>query len=502
MKPHRIRTCMSLLLAIVLSFSVCFFAFAETDANGFKYIVTNAEKKEAQITGHSGVSINLSIPKEVDGYTVKSIKSEAFKNDKAIISVTIPDTVETIGSECFSGCTFLATVKLGSKVSSIGSKAFENCAVLTSISLPAATSSIGAQAFYGCAALSKFTVDSSNLAYKSDDKGVLFNRLGTTLIAYPAGSSAKTYEVPKVTVIENYAFAGTKSLTEVTLPDTVITVGKGAFKNCAALEKVKLPGNLSKLEDELFSGCKKLSSLSFPATVKSIGANAFSGCTSIPALTIPANVTTVGAEAFSGCTGISSVTIRKGLTTLPGSAFSGCTGNKEFKIQESSTFTVEKGVLFNKDGTQLIAYPAGSTASEYTVGDKVKTIGAYAFDSCKNLQKLHIPATVKTLTDPVVKNCGDTVIYVEDASPAHSYFKDHTSGYASLKVGADLPGDVNADGAVDNADVILLRRYVAKWKDIKIQTNAADVNKDSAIDNADVILLRRFVAGWKNVTLK
>ena len=174
-----------------------------------------------------------------------------------------------------------------------------------------------------------------------------------------------------------------------------------------------------------------------------------------------------------------------------------------FKIKdEDASFSVDNGVLFNKDGTRLIAYPAGSSTAEYVVGSKVTTIGANAFDSCKNLKKLHIPATVKTITEPAVKNCSGLTIIVENDSPAKTYFQRHTSGYTTLKIGADMPGDVNGNGEVDNADVILLRRYVAKWKNIDIQKDAADVNKDSEIDNADVILLRRYVAGWKNVTLK
>lgn len=500
MKPNRICTILSVLLAIVLSLSAGFVVFAEQSSTGYQYIADNA-KKTAQITGYSGGAITLAIPSEIDGYKVTSLKSEAFKGKNTLLSVAIPDTVTTIGTECFSGCTLLGTLDLGKGVSSIGSKAFENCAVLNSVTLPAATSSIGALAFYGCKALTKFTVNESNLAFKSVD-GVLFNRLGTTLIAYPAGRSSSSYTSPDVAVIESYAFAGAKNLTSVTLSASTITVGKGAFRDCTALTQVVLPQKLSKIEDELFYGCKKLSSLSFPVTVKTIGANAFTGCTSIPALTIPESVTTVGTEAFSDCTGIASVTVGKGLTAVSGSAFSGCTGITEFKVADGASFSVDKGVLFNKEGTRLIAYPAGSKTAEYTVGDKVTTIGANAFDSCKNLKKLHIPATVKNIVEPAVKNCGDMVIYVEDGSSAKSYFNTHSSGFSVLKVGNDKPGDVNADGSVDNADVILLRRYVAKWNNITIQKDAADVNKDGEVDNADVILIRRFVAGWKNVTLK
>ena len=493
----------SLLLAFSLILSVCCAfgpVFAEQTESGYQYIADNA-KKTAQITGYTGSAHTLAIPSVIEGYSVTSLKSEAFKGKNTLLAVTIPDTVTTIGSECFSGCTLLGTVDLGKGVSSIGSKAFENCVVLGKISIPKATSSIGAQAFYGCKALTAFTVDSANLVYASQD-GVLFNRLGTTLIAYPCGRSADSYSAPEVSIIESYAFSGAKNLKTVTLSSATTTIEKGAFKDCTALTQVVLPAKLTKIEDEMFSGCKKLSSLSFPTTIRIIGENAFKGCAAIPALTIPEGVTTVGTGAFADCTGIANVTVSKTVTAVSGAAFSGCSGIKEYKVADGGSFSVDKGVLFNKEGTRLIAYPAGSDAESYTVGEKVTTIGANAFDSCKNLKKLVIPATVKTIVEPAVQNCGSLVIHVENDSAAKTYFQAHTSGFSTLKIGSDKPGDVNADGEVDNADVILLRRYVAKWKDISIHTDAADVNKDSEIDNADVILLRRFVAGWKNVTLK
>ena len=506
MKAKQNRGYLFCALSVVLVFCMCasiflFSAFAETADNGFTYIA-DSSKKTAQITGYSGTSHALKIPSEIDGYKVTSIKSEAFKGKNTLLSVEIPNTVTVIGSEAFSGCTLMGTVSLGTGVSTIGAKAFENCAVLTTITIPAATSSIGAGAFSGCKMLNKYTVDNGNLVYMSKDDA-LFSKLGSTLIRYPAAHTRKTYTIPSgVLTIESGAFEDAKHLNEVDTGNSVVNLKEGAFKNCTALEKITLSTKLTKVEDELFSGCKKLSSVGIPTTITSIGASAFKDCVAIPSLRIPDTVTTVGSDAFSGCTGMTNVTIGKGLTTISGAAFKGCTGLKEYKLSDGAAYTVESGVLFNKEGTRLIAYPAGKTDKTYTVGKTVTAIGVYAFESCKNLETLSIPATVKTLAKPVIANCSSTVIYVEPGSAAETYFKTETSGFSSLKIGNDKPGDVNLDGKVDNADVILLRRYVAKWSNVTIDKTAADVNKDSQIDNADVILLRRFVAGWKNVTLK
>ena len=64
------------------------------------------------------------------------------------------------------------------------------------------------------------------------------------------------------------------------------------------------------------------------------------------------------------------------------------------------------------------------------------------------------------------------------------------------------PGDVNDDGEINVADVIMLRRYIAGGYDVKINEKAADVNNDSSIDAADVILVRRYITGGYGVELK
>ena len=512
-KPFSFLIALLILCLMIGPCAPCVFA---ESADGYTYIADSA-KKTAQITGYTGKSLTLTLPSKIAGLTVTSVKAEAFKGKDTILSVTIPDTITTLGNECFAGCTLLGTFTLGSSVSTIGSKAFSGCAVLTTITIPPTVSSIGAQAFSGCKMMTKITVDNGNLSYMSKDDA-LFNKAGTTLIRYPAARSGKSYKVPdSVTTIESYAFEGAKFVTEIDTGSSVSTIREGAFKDCIALEKITISPKVTKLSDELFSGCKKLSSLNIPTKITSIGASAFKGCTSISAVTIPDSVTAVGADAFSGCTGMRTVTVDKNLSVVSGVAFRGCSALSEFKLADGADFSVQDGALFSKDGTRLIVYPAGKTNSSYTVGDKVTTIGVYAFDSCSHLKKLIVPATVKTLAKPVIANCGNTVIYVDDGSAAMKYFKAETDGYSALKIGGEdttdepdtkssdgtgKPGDVNGDSKIDNADVILLRRYVAKWKNVSIDKNVSDVNKDGALDNADVILIRRYVAGWKNVTLK
>lgn len=64
-----------------------------------------------------------------------------------------------------------------------------------------------------------------------------------------------------------------------------------------------------------------------------------------------------------------------------------------------------------------------------------------------------------------------------------------------------VPGDVNKDGKVSSADIILLRRYIAGGYDPDVNVHACNVNMDGKVTSADVILIRRFLAGGYDVVL-
>jgi hypothetical protein len=62
-------------------------------------------------------------------------------------------------------------------------------------------------------------------------------------------------------------------------------------------------------------------------------------------------------------------------------------------------------------------------------------------------------------------------------------------------------GDVNDDGAVNSKDVTVLKRYIAKWPGVTVNTAAADVNNDGAVNSKDVTVLKRYIAKWPGITI-
>jgi hypothetical protein len=55
-------------------------------------------------------------------------------------------------------------------------------------------------------------------------------------------------------------------------------------------------------------------------------------------------------------------------------------------------------------------------------------------------------------------------------------------------------GDVDGDGSVTAADVVLVQRYVV-GDDVSIDTDAADVNGDGSVDASDALLIEQMLVG-------
>jgi hypothetical protein len=242
---------------------------------------------------------NFTIPESVTG-----IGDSAFAGCESLTGITIPNSVTSIGDSAFTGCSGLTNILLGDSVTSIGDSAFNACSGLGGVTLPGGVASIGDSAFGGCSNLTAITVAPQNSVYSSLN-GVLFDRSQTTLIQYPGGLGGN-YTIPgTVGSIGDYAFSS-DSLSGVTIPDSVASIGVGAFEACESLTNAAIGNGVTNIGGLAFQYCFRLASVTIGQSVASIGIDAFARC-GLASLTLPASVANIGAEAFSFCTGLTSV---------------------------------------------------------------------------------------------------------------------------------------------------------------------------------------------------
>ena len=115
-------------------------------------------------------------------------------------------------------------------------------------------------------------------------------------------------------------------------------------------------------EKEMYTGSITIPSELDGHPVTSIGSNAFGEFKSLTGINIPASVTSIGAYAFSECSSLTSIEIPASVTSIGEDAFCECSKLTDINVNNNNqNYASEDGVLFNKEKTTLISYPAGSS---------------------------------------------------------------------------------------------------------------------------------------------
>ena len=185
-----------------------------------------------------------------------------------------------------------------------------------------------------------------------------------------------------VTSIREYVFYNNSSVTSVTIPNSVSSIGYSAFHGCTSLKSVTMPSSITNIGHAMFAYCASLASVMLPSSVTYIGEDAFYRCTSLTSITIGSGVASIRLRAFEGCTNLATITVDPG----------------------SFTYSNVDGVLFNKGQTTLIKCPEGKTGN-YTIPSSVITIGERALYGCASLTSVTIPSSVTSIRTFAFYHC-------------------------------------------------------------------------------------------------
>ena len=380
----------------------------------------------------------------VDGVLFNKAKTilTAYPKNKAGFSYSIPDGTQEIGDHAFWENNNLCTVTLPDGLSTINCNAFTGIRSLKTVSIPASVSAIGYAAFLECSELSTVNYGDTIEQWNALSIGPDNEPLKTATIHCTNGDIAPhgscgdeltwKFENGKVTV------SGTGAMYEfdwaddipwakfadeikaVVIENGVTSICSDAFSYCAALESVSLPASLTVIGEWSFSHCSKLESITLPDGIQTIGDGAFQGCSSIKSVVFPNSVETIGNSSFANCAALESITLPKanaiidegtfarcpklssvfipGAVYFTGNIFEGCTGLTEINIEDTNPdYCSVGGVVFDKDMTTLVIYPAGRQAEEYAIPNGVTTLPMNAFSDCVYLSSVTVPDSVEAI---------------------------------------------------------------------------------------------------------
>jgi len=210
---------------------------------------------------------------------------------------------------------------------------------------------------------------------------------------------------------------GCTSLTSITIPSSVTSIGSDAFEGCTGLTSITIPSSVTSIGYSAFEGCTGLTSVTIPSSVTGIGDKAFYGCTNLTSITIP-SVIIIGDEAFKGSS-LTSVTIPGSVTSIGNDAFGCCSKLSSIDVDASNKcYSSIDGVLFNKNKTTLIQYPEAKSGANYIIPSSVTSIGDSAFYSCTGLTCITIPSSVTSIGGEAFNGCSNLQeIHAQSVTP-------------------------------------------------------------------------------------
>ena len=343
------------------------------------------------------------LPSVVFGNNLKTIGMKAFKDCLSLTSVTLNQGLSEMSRECFSN-TGLLDVIVPESVKHIGPNSFYFCQNLKTLKVMGKNTVVDYSPVRACPNIQSFVIADGNI-YNQTENNILYKDNKTYLISAPS------------------------NLTEIVVPDTVITIGEEAFIDSSKLVKLTLGNNVKTIKQRAFEGCNVLQSLIIPKSVTNIEKRTLERCNSLTALQIdinnpkyvaedgiifeknnlgekikvissanvntnyklPDTVTQTEADCFAACKKLTNIDLNK-LVSLNTQSFRDCTGITEITIPGTCK-VVDWG-----------AFTSALNLNKITFAEGVQDIRGAVLRNCENLVEISIPSTVYAIGGDIFSN--------------------------------------------------------------------------------------------------
>lgn len=369
---------------------------------------------------------------------LEEIKAIAFNNCRNLTSIEVNSAI--IGAQSFTGCTSLTEATL-SNITSIQSNIFSGCNNLETLSINGGNNEgncIGGTAFISLPALSKLTInkidkiDTNAFANCTKIDSIVFDKYLTTLnnLTFSDCTSLANVDFGEecnIKVASATDFQGTPWLTaQLAEKDIVCTPSGILLGTNDLLGDIVIPAEVKAVNNELdftnvtsiafekgsqckeigsyaFYNCEKLSSIKLPEGLETIGNSAFSFCSALENIEIPDTVKTIGKHAFSHTENVQNTTINIPASVenlgveYPTHMFYN-TGKDNtfvaFTVDSANThYKAVDGILYSKDGKQLISIPRGKTFTDntYEIPEGITYLAELSFSRNYNIDTIVLP---------------------------------------------------------------------------------------------------------------
>lgn len=349
-------------------------------------------------------------------------------------TVIVPEGITELESSCFWDNQFVEEVVLPNTLVNLGGDTFYYCKNLKKITIPSSVKIMGNNPFAGCPKI-EIKNESPYFVYEN---GAL----------YTADKEAMIY----------CSIKGDSS--EFVIPEGVKIICKHTFYCCDRFSKITLPRSLEKMENNPFSGCTHLSieNKSKSYFIKDdVIYNGFK--TSVVGtlnkikskrLELLPGIKTINRNSFWNCKGIETIVFPESLEDIGYNPFVDCS-NIRFE-NHSKYFNVIDGVLYNKDCSKIICYPAWKAVGPVEIPESVITLERGAFSGCRNMTEVNLH-NVNIINKSCFTNCesleklycSDFITYIGEWAFAYCLSLKEVSIYKETIVDNNAFSNCNAN---------------------------------------------------------
>lgn len=241
----------------------------EVKLNGYVYLIDDNLYSAWIKKGRIGRRKKYRVPSKVavNGveYTIDGIDYCAFRRNRAIHHLIIPDTITYLDEDAFRGMPNLRSVYIGKGVRIIQMWNFGSCRKLQSLII---------------------NKENPHLQVRG---GLVLSKDGKML--YTSLFDRRHYDIPEgVETVNQIAFWYNQRLESLSFPGSLRTVGDNSFSFLPRLRKVVLPEGVEELSTQCFQMCENLEYVDLPSTLKQLDTHVFYGCKSLKKVIIRSNV--------------------------------------------------------------------------------------------------------------------------------------------------------------------------------------------------------------------